>query len=243
MKPLLSIVTINFNNAAGLKRTIESVRNQVCSDIEYILIDGKSNDRSLEIICNHLDIISVVRFEQDKGIYNAMNKGLKEASGEYIMFLNSGDFLQKEILLIYLVNKFRGYDVIYGNLAVIRRKELIIYESPKTIEFWKGYQHDLPFQPASIIKRKLYLENGLFDERYSISADTAMMMKIFARQSTSYTKVNQVITIFDETGISSKRPFLALYQRFIFIARFYPNYIPGIASTYLRMLQPKLFKI
>ena len=87
----LSIITINYNNREGLKKTINSVINQTFRDFEYILIDGGSEDGSKEIILQHEAQFSYWRSEKDHGIYNAMNKGILAAKGDYLLFLNSGD--------------------------------------------------------------------------------------------------------------------------------------------------------
>jgi len=240
---LLSIVTINLDNDAGLSKTISSVRAQKCQDLEYIIIDGGSKDLSLKIIHENSDIVSFIHRGPDNGIYDAMNKGLKAATGEYIMFLNSGDYLAMEESLIKMVKKHLEYDAIYGEIAIVRKKLCIIRSSPEAVECWKGYQHELPFHPAAIIRRELCLQYGGFDERYYISADVALMRHIFSNHLTKAKKVKRVITIFDETGLSSKRPYLAIYERIDFIARNYPHYIFSIILTYVRMAALKLFKI
>ena len=102
-KPLISIITINFNDKIGLQRTFDSVFAQDFNDFEYIVIDGGSNDGSKELIEENTDKISYWISEPDKGIYNAMNKGIKVANGEYLLFLNSGDkFYNKKSLILIM---------------------------------------------------------------------------------------------------------------------------------------------
>ncbi|MFT4805390.1 MAG: glycosyltransferase involved in cell wall biosynthesis, partial [Psychroserpens sp.] len=95
----LSIITINFNNAVGLKKTIESVVNQTSNDFEYIVIDGGSNDGSVDVIKEYEAKVSYWVSEVDKGIYHAMNKGILLAKGDYLEFLNSGDILVNETVI------------------------------------------------------------------------------------------------------------------------------------------------
>ncbi|MEP7170167.1 MAG: glycosyltransferase, partial [Bacteroidota bacterium] len=97
--PLFSIITVNLNNAAGLKKTIESVVTQTFNDVEYIIIDGASTDGSKEVIKNYETKISYWVSEKDTGIYNAMNKAIKKAKAEYCLFLNSGDSLTNKKVL------------------------------------------------------------------------------------------------------------------------------------------------
>lgn len=108
---LISIITINYNNAEGLRRTIQSVVSQACrADFEYIVIDGASTDGSRDILDQYSDQIDVLISEPDSGIYNAMNKGVKNSSGTYCLFLNSGDWLHdqtviKDVLKLKIVNR------------------------------------------------------------------------------------------------------------------------------------------
>ena len=108
-----SIITINYNNRDGLRKTIESVVNQSCRDIEYIVIDGGSTDGSVEVIEEYAGKIDYWVSERDKGIYNAMNKGLAQAHGEYLNFMNSGDCFHDNDVLINLPQD-ADEDIIFG---------------------------------------------------------------------------------------------------------------------------------
>ena len=90
---ILSVITINYNNAEGLNRTIQSIDTQTWKEFEYIVIDGASNDGSIDVIKRFESIIDLWISEPDTGVFNAMNKGIKKAKGDYLLFLNSGDFL------------------------------------------------------------------------------------------------------------------------------------------------------
>ena len=116
MIPKLTIITINYNNLEGLKRTVESVLNQTWQEFEYIVIDGGSNDGSAEYIESQSEHIDYWVSEPDKGIYNAMNKGIAKARGEYLLFLNSGDHLYSAKVLEENYGKIADFDLIYFNL-------------------------------------------------------------------------------------------------------------------------------
>ena len=112
----LSIITINYNNKSGLEQTIKSVVNQNAEKhTEHIIIDGGSNDGSLDVIDENKEHFSYWCSEKDNGIYHAMNKGIAHATGEYLLFLNSGDFLEPEVIATVL-NELTGTDIIYGDI-------------------------------------------------------------------------------------------------------------------------------
>src|SRR5687768_5526342 len=117
--PVISVITVVFNGAALLERTIKSVRAQTLQDIEYIIIDGGSTDGTQEIIEKHRDAIDVFVSEKDAGIYDAMNKGLRAAKGEYVLFMNAGDELFDRHTLNAVFSVSPGADVYYGFTAVV----------------------------------------------------------------------------------------------------------------------------
>ena len=116
MAPILSIITINYNNRLGLLKTMQSVVEQSYKNFEYLIIDGGSDDGSLEDILNYEHCLSFWCSEKDKGVYNAMNKGIVKATGEYLLFLNSGDFLLDNQTLSKIVPLLKDYSIIYGDL-------------------------------------------------------------------------------------------------------------------------------
>ena len=113
--PKISIISINYNDAIGLKKTIDSVRIQKYTDFEYIIIDGGSTDGSLELIKENEGRINYWISEADKGVYNAMNKGILAAKGEYLLFLNGGDWFSNTESLGFLANNTGDFDIVFGN--------------------------------------------------------------------------------------------------------------------------------
>ena len=112
----LSIITINFNNRNGLEKTIESVTSQTCKDFEWIIIDGGSTDGSRELVEKKQKYITYWCSEPDSGIYNAMNKGIKKAKGDYCFFLNSGDRLHDKDVMMNVLGELDGTDFVSGNV-------------------------------------------------------------------------------------------------------------------------------
>ena len=126
----LSIITINRNNSAGLHKTIESVVSQTFTDYEYIIIDGASTDGSVDIIKQYANKITSWVSEPDKGIYNAMNKGILKATGEYLLFLNSGDSLHTYNVLNEIFRKEINSKIILGDVNKIQINEISEIEKP-----------------------------------------------------------------------------------------------------------------
>ena len=211
----LSIVTINYNNAKGLKKTLDSVSKQNFGDFEHIIIDGNSTDDSVDIIRdyekklknsllplgNHIIWIS----EPDTGIYNAMNKGLRKAQGEYLLFLNSGDYLVDELILNTVFANNFDEDIVYGNIYVVEqngRKTLATAPNSEEITFVSIHSKRL-FHPASFIKRELMLNVGGYDEEIKITADFAFFVIAICKYNCSLKKIDLPISVFELGGVSS----------------------------------------
>lgn len=197
--PKLSIITVNLNNAKGLKKTIDSIVNQTFNDYEYIIIDGGSTDSSFEIIRQYSGNIAYWVSEPDKGIYNAMNKGILKARGEYCLFLNSGDFLLKSDVLKRVFSIDYDEDIIYGNLYVngVRRT------FPETLSLLFFFQTSLG-HPSTFIKTHLFREYGLYNEGKEIVSDWEFFLNMIINQKCTYKYLNDYdISYFEENGISS----------------------------------------
>jgi len=173
----LSIITINKNNAAGLEETLASVACQTFQDYEYIVIDGASNDGSVERIKKYADKITYWASEPDTGIYNAMNKGIRKARGEFCLFLNSGDWLIDRETLQNVFGEIAGLppagvyysDGMKSNNTLDKVPESI---TVNTVIFGRGCQHQ-----NAIIKRSLFLEHGLYNENLKVTADREFWLK------------------------------------------------------------------
>jgi len=200
----LSIITVNLNNAEGLQETIESVVSQTFTDFEYIVIDGGSTDGSVEIIKQYTDKITYWVSELDKGIYNAMNKGILQAKGKYCLFLNSGDWLTDENVISDFILSDFAEDFIVGNVFLVDEKNistLLKSEDTNDLTFDLFYRNTLPHQ-AAFIKRDLFSKIGLYDEMYRIVSDWEFFIKAFVFFNCTYRHFDRIITNFDITGIS-----------------------------------------
>jgi glycosyltransferase involved in cell wall biosynthesis len=200
----LSIITINYNNGTGLRKTIQSVFSQTFSSLEYIVIDGGSADASMAVINEYADQIAYWISEKDGGIYAAMNKGIDKATGEYVMFLNSGDCLVHEGVLQNFVNNAKevNADIFYGNIQLQHPGNKVTphnYPSLLTIDFWEHYTIN---HQAAFIKRDLLKQLGYYDTGYTLAADYAFFIKCFF-YGKKFQHINTVLVCFNLDGASS----------------------------------------
>lgn len=214
----LSIITINRDNVVGLRKTLESVFNQAFRDFEYIVIDGNSTDGSVELIKQY-EGSSVENFswisEPDTGIYNAMNKGIRMAKGEYVQFLNSGDVLAandvtEKMLFELKVESEKLNDntnsipVLYGNMMKQTPKRLLrdkgfAGRQPTMLDFYTGTLNHSP----AYIKRSLFDTYGLYDETLKIVSDWKWYLQVIVLNGVVPVYKDIDVTVFDMNGIST----------------------------------------
>lgn len=193
-----SIITINYNNKEGLRKTIESVINQSFKDFEYIIIDGGSTDGSIDVIKEYASYIDYWVSEPDKGIYNAMNKGIVQAHGEYLNFMNSGDcFYDGNIL--DMVKLSLNADIVAGKLYVEGKGVCGIYKDDITL--LDLFLNVLPHQ-SSFIKRELF-EDKLYDEKYTIVSDWKFFVESLIFRNCTFANLDVIVCKFEPGGISS----------------------------------------
>jgi len=211
----LSIITINLNNRNGLKRTIESVVYQTFADFEYIVIDGASTDGSADVIKEQADKIQYWVSEPDKGIYNAMNKGILQATGDYCLFLNSGDALYSKTVLEEVFKQNFSEDIVIGNLMNYypekgkerkRRPHRHAIDGEKFTLF-DFFTEFIPHQ-ATFIRRELFAQYGLYDEGHKIISDWVFFLKTIIFEGVSVKFIDSIVTSFDMNGIGSQREYL-----------------------------------
>mgnify|MGYP000168027509 CR=1 FL=1 len=177
-KPLISIITVSYNSSSTIEDTIKSVLILPYKNIDYIIIDGGSDDTTVEKIKKYDNQINYWISESDNGIYDAMNKGIQCAQGEYLFFLNSDDvFINTSINEIYNILISLEYDIVYGNIK-IKGKDIITKPISKTKSKNIGYLEPWLKQPASFIKKSVYNKLGNFDVRFNISGDTEFLMRV-----------------------------------------------------------------
>jgi glycosyltransferase involved in cell wall biosynthesis len=201
--PKISVVTVNYNNAEGLDRTIRSVLDQDCKEVEYIVVDGDSQDESVDVIKKHASHAFQWISEPDKGVYEAMNKGIDRASGDYILFLNSGDIFYNEDVLNEIVPMLTdNKDIYYGNLVFSHSGKNTLREYPKHFNFEYFLERSLP-HPGSFIKRTLFDRIFKYSEDYRIVSDWEFFIYAVLKEKVSYHHLDKVISIFELDGMSN----------------------------------------
>lgn len=210
--PRLSIITINLNNASGLRKTIESVVNQTYTDFEYIVIDGNSIDGSVEVIKEFEDKITYWVSEPDKGIYSAMNKGLRISNGEIITFLNSGDIYNApfsvEIAINLITRKEKLTKIFFFDLILCSQNRFTLYSVSdirnKSAILIKGFGH-----PATFYLHDLLESANGFNESFRISADRELYMRLLLKEKIPFAYFPYAIAVFFEGGLSTNPQYLS----------------------------------
>jgi glycosyltransferase involved in cell wall biosynthesis len=213
--PKLSIITINLNNANGLRKTIKSIIEQSYIDYEYIIIDGGSTDNSISIIEENVEKITHWISEPDKGIYNAMNKGILKSKGEFLLFLNSGDYLFDENVLQKIFNSETNCDFLYGNIIFKTQNGKLKREigpGSSEISFYSFYLNTICHQ-SSFIHKSLFEKYGLYDENLKIASDWKFLLKTLVLNSATIKYMDIDVAYYDMYGISSTQKELVKAER------------------------------
>ena len=199
----ITIVTIVYNGVHEIEKTIKSVLAQKNSNVEYVIIDGNSNDGTLDVINKYKDKIDVIISEKDNGIADAFNKGIQHASGDYIALINCGDTLEPNVLEgIRSVKEYS--DVIYGDCIVHDVRNDRFYKK-KAMDIDK-MQYFLPFShQACFVSKKAYEKYGLYESEYKICMDYALIRKMYAQEA-KFTYIEIPMACFSTEGISYRKP-------------------------------------
>jgi len=240
MKPIFSIITVVYNGETTIRKTIESVLNQEKNIYEYLIIDGKSQDRTLSIINDYKDEVDLIVSERDEGIYDAMNKGVKFANGEWILFMNSGDiFCDRNVLENIKSGLNDSAEIVYGDtFSIIANKIYYIKASPLNNLIKKG----MPFCHQSVfVKKKLLLETK-FNTNYKILGDFDFFRKMYV-DNVSFQHIPIPVSIFDnEGGLSFRSPLISFKEKNI-ITKGERSKVLYFTKLYLLILKSKLLKL
>lgn len=223
----VSIITINYNNVAGLEKTINSVISNDLYDIEYIVIDGNSTDGSVDVIKKYESKINFWISEPDSGIYNAMNKGIRQAKGQYILFVNSGDVIKENCDLQSIISQITGKDIVYFDMEIADSLSNTSYikQYPNNPDF-KYFAEDTLPHTASFIKKELLVKYGYYSEEKKITSDWAFFMDAICLLRCTYRHIDGCFSTFYIDGISSNasNKQLLIDERNEHIAHSYPLY-------------------
>lgn len=224
--PKFSIITVTYNAGKVLEDTIQSVVFQTYRNVEYIIVDGGSNDNTLDVVHKYQERISKVISEPDKGLYDAMNKGIRMATGDYLCFLNAGDELHENETLQKIVYTLKGKelpDVIYGETAIVDEEGHFLHmrrlSTPEHLH-WKSFKEGmLVCHQAFLTRRELALANP-YDLRYRFSADFDWCIRIMKQSKYLH---NTHLTLIDylNEGMTTQNHKASLKERFRIMTKHY----------------------
>jgi glycosyltransferase involved in cell wall biosynthesis len=226
-KPKLSVITIVYNNVKHIERTLLSVLDQSYPNIEYIVIDGASTDGTLDILKSYETGIAKLISEKDKGIYDAMNKGLAAATGDYVLFMNSGDEIYAPDTVAQVFASADDADIYYGETEMIDESLQSLgqrrHKAPKQFT-WRGFNYGMSISHQAIYIRRSIAEP--FDRRYALSADIDWIIRA-AKKAKKIVNVNRYVAKYLVGGMSKTKHRQSLLERFAIMKRYY-GLIPTI---------------
>lgn len=199
----ISIVTINYNNAAGLERTIQSVVCQTYRLVELIVIDGASTDESVSVMEKYSNSIHYRVSEKDGGIFDAQNKGLQKATGDYVLVLNSGDELQEPDTLATIFQTAHTEAIVYGNMTIVHpdgKREAGKMPADITVQHM---MNDTLWHPVSFVRVEFLKKTGLYDTSYKIIADYEWFLRAIFIHHATLKYVDLPVAVFYLGGLSS----------------------------------------
>ncbi|WP_456277643.1 glycosyltransferase [Bacillus sp. AK128] len=202
----ISVITACFNSEKYLEQTIQSVISQTYPNIEYIIVDGASTDKTMDIVLSHKDFISRIVSEKDNGVYDAFNKGIDLATGDVLFFLNSDDYIQDEHVIDDIVRVFqqnKDLQIVYGNVLMKDEETEYFYFLGQSIQFKDFEKGLMPPHPSTFIKKGLFSKHGPFNDNYRIAADFEFLLKCFQTDDIHSSYVDRIISTFRLGGLSS----------------------------------------
>jgi glycosyltransferase involved in cell wall biosynthesis len=228
-KPLLSVITVVYNNVRDIERTILSVLTQTYLNIEYIIVDGASTDGTLRIINRYRNIITKIISEKDEGIYDAMNKGLGAVTGDYVLFMNSGDEFYDNYTVEKVFASSPNADIYYGETEMINEEGESLgqrrHAAPEHLD-WTSFKYGM-----SVSHQAIYIKSSLaapYDRRYKLSADIDWIIRAMLRAK-KVVNVHQYVAKYLVGGMSKAKHRESLMERFDIMRRYY-GLFPTIAN-------------
>lgn len=234
----ISIITVSFNSAKTIKETIESILIQDYNNIEYIIIDGGSSDETIDIVKSYSEKISYFISEKDNGIYDAMNKGIKAATGDIVGILNSDDFYPNSFVLSNVAKSFKKYncDAVYGDLVYVKEKD-----TTQIKRYWQAGNYNtskikngwmLP-HPTFFVKKVMYDRYGLYNTDLKSAADYEMILKLLYKENISVQYIPMILVKMRMGGASNST----------FLNRIRANKEDGLAWTKNQLNKPMFVRI
>jgi glycosyltransferase involved in cell wall biosynthesis len=235
----ISVITAVFNRAATLGDSLRSVHSQRWPDMEHIVIDGGSTDGSLAILDQHKSRIARIVSEPDGGLYDALNKGIRHASGDVIGFMHADDEFATPHALAHVAAAFEDPDVgaVYGDLVYVKKNDV-----SRVVRYWRAGQYQrtqltqgwMPPHPTFYVRREVYSRFGGFDTRYRIAADYENMLRILWRGRIKAAYIPEVLVRMRVGGMSNMSIFNMLHKSREDYAAMRENGIGGLQALLLK---------
>ncbi len=220
-RPILSVITVVYNNVNDVERTLLSVSGQTYTGIEYIVVDGKSNDGTLQVIEKYGGHITKLISEKDEGIYDAMNKGLSVATGDYVLFMNSGDEFYSHQTVAHVFATTDDADIYYGETEMMDAKGNNLgrrrHAAPGDLN-WKSFKYGM-----SVSHQAIYIKRSLvepYNRKYQLSADIDWILRA-VKKAKKIVNVNQYVAKYQVGGMSKLRHRQSLAERFDIMRQYY----------------------
>ena len=229
LHPKFSIITVTYNAENVLEDTIQSVITQTYRNVEYIIVDGKSTDKTMEIVNRYKDHIHTIVSEPDKGLYDAMNKGMALATGDYVCFLNAGDELHEDDTLQLMVHSLAGVnelpDVMYGETAIVDEEGHFLrmrrLSAPEQLT-WKSFREGMLVCHQAFFARRDRLVN--YDLHYRFSADFDWCIRCM-KQARSFCNTHLTLSDFLDGGTSTTQRKASLRERYAIMCKYYGTFV------------------
>ncbi len=231
-KPILSVITVVFNNAKDVERTMLSVLDQTYPNIEYLVVDGKSTDGTVEIIEKYREHLAVFVSEKDAGIYDAMNKGLALAKGGYVVFMNSGDEFYEKDTVKTVFATVPDADIYYGETEMVNEQLQSLgqrrHKAPENFT-WKDFEYGMNVSHQAVFIRRNLV--GPYDLKYQLSADIDWILTA-AKKARKIVNVHQYVAKYLVGGMSKKKHRQSLLERFAIMRKHY-GLLPTVLNHFV----------
>lgn len=231
-KPKISIITVVYNNVRDISYTLSSIAGQTYPNMEYIIVDGASTDGTLDVVKDYAEYVDTLISEKDDGIYDAMNKGLACATGDYVLFLNSGDELYNETTVQTIVERGKGADIIYGETKLVDENRQIIgdrrHKAPQQFD-WKSFRYGM-----NICHQAIYVKRAItqpYNTQYQLSADVDWVINA-AKKARSAVNIGEYVAKYLVGGMSQKRHRQSLKERYWIFRKHY-GVLPNMLNHFI----------
>jgi glycosyltransferase involved in cell wall biosynthesis len=230
--PTLSVITIVYNNVRDIQRTMLSVLHQTYPNIEYVIVDGLSNDGTMDVIQKYKSRIAKLISEKDEGIYDAMNKGLAAATGDYVIFMNSGDEFFEADTVTKVFASAPDADIYYGDTEMINNEGESLgqrrHKAPEQFT-WRGFKYGMSISHQAIYIRRSLTEP--YDRQYQLSSDIDWIIRA-AKKAKKIVNTHQYVAKYLVGGMSKTKHRQSLQERFDIMKRNY-GLIPTLFNHFV----------